>query len=178
MSALATPSGSRSINRETVQVLRSGVRDLLTFEDARASSLTGRASGLAGFVGLALPLAGVLARSLPTHGWQRDLAIGFAVPGFATLLAAIAIVVLGVLIPSPGITIELAEVERYPTYEFIRQDPLMVEGRFLRGDVETLAVERRRNDRKGFALRYAYISLTVALAFVMAEGILLVASRV
>jgi len=168
----------RGANLETVRVLRGAVRDLLTFEDARNASLTARGAGLAGFVGLALPLSGVLARSLPAHGSARGLAIGLAVPGFCSLLLAVGVVVLGVLIPSPGITVDIDEVERYPTWDFIRQAPLMVEGRFLRGDVQILRVERRRNDRKGFALRYAYISLTVALLFVMAEGILLTATHV
>ena len=168
----------RDVNLETVRVLRGGVRNLLAFEDARAASLATRGSGLAGFVGLALPLAAVLARSLPAHGSERTLGIGLAVTGFCSLLLAVVIVVLGVLIPSPGITVDIEEVERYPTYAFIRQDPVMVEGRFLRGDVEILRVERRRNDRKGFALRYAYIALTIALLFVVGEGILLTATHV
>jgi hypothetical protein len=170
-------AGDKGVNRETVEILRGEVRTLLAFEESRAGSLTARGSGLAGFVGLALPLAGVLAQSLPAHGWERDLAIGLAVPGFLALLAAIAIAVHGVLIPSEAVMFDLAEVERYPTYEFIRQDPLMVDGRFLRGEVQTLGAERRKNDSKAAALRRAYVALTIALAFVMGQGILLVASR-
>lgn len=171
---MATAAG---VDKESVEVLRGAVRWFLAIEESRTGSLTARASGLAGFVGLAVPLAGVLAQALPAHGWQRDLAVGLAVPGFLSLLAAIAVAVHGVLIPSSALAIDLAEVERYPTHEFIRQQPLMLEGRFLRGEVQTLAVERRRNDRKAVALRQAYIALTIALAFVMSQGILLAASH-
>jgi hypothetical protein len=174
---MATAGPLGGVNAETVQILRTAVQGILSAEHDRASSLMTRGSGLAGFVGLALPLSVVLAGWAPAHGWRRETTIALALAAAVALLAAVLLTLLEVLLPSPGITIALEEVRRYPTYEFIRQEPLMVEGRLLRGDIETLAVERRRNDRKGRSLRYAYIALTAGLVLVAVEGILLVVTR-
>jgi hypothetical protein len=174
---MATADPFRGVEVETVRVLRGTVQALLKSENDRAGSFLNRGSGLTGFVGLALPLAIAVASRAPTNGWSRYLAFGLTAAAALCFLAAVTVSLLEVLLPSPGITIDLDEVRRYPTYEFIRKPPLEVEGRFLRGEVESLAVERRRNDRKGRSLRYAYIALTAGLVFVAGEGILLVASR-
>jgi hypothetical protein len=51
-----------SIQPDTVEALVQNVRGLMTDEEQRASSLMSRGSGLAGFAGVILALAGVRRR--------------------------------------------------------------------------------------------------------------------
>src|SRR5438105_12266235 len=139
---------------ESVEELRNAVRDLVKDEDARAQSLNGRASGLTGFVGLILSVAaaagavGGRGTAAGLHHWPR-IVVGVSVA--AALLALVAAVfasVVKVLLPSPGVTISIKEVERYPFPEFISQDKVMIQGRLMWGFVDALKRERQPTESK------------------------------
>jgi len=124
------------IVEETVEELRQAVRRFLDDEDSRAQSLNNRASGLTAFVGVIVPLAGLLVRPYPgvNEGVRTFIAI-VAPIGFLLLLLGAAFAVRKVLLPSEGVAVSVDEVKRHPTYQFIGEKSLMVKGRLLRGDV-------------------------------------------
>ena len=168
---------------ESVEELRNAVRDLVKDEDARAQSLNGRASGLTGFVGLILSVAaaagavGGRGTAAGLHHWPR-IVVGVSVA--AALLALVAAVfasVVKVLLPSPGVTISIKEVERYPFPEFISQDKVMIQGRLMWGFVDALKRERERNESKARWLKLSYIVVCIGLGFVSLAGATAIVDR-
>jgi hypothetical protein len=163
------------INETTVNALVDEVNDLLDNEDRRSQSFITRGSGLAAFTGLIVPLVGLLGRAADVDlGSSMRLVVAFLfVVGTVLLLIAIAFVVFGVLMPSPGMTIRMSEVERYPSWAFISEPAVMAKGRQLRGLVNSLGVERTRNERKGRWLWAAYIVISVGLTCIATDGVIL-----
>lgn len=91
---------THAIQPETVEALVQNVRGLISDEGQRASSLMSRGSGLAGFAGIILALAGVAARS--THqlgGVLGAIVLGLSAAAFVILALAVVIVVVGLLVP-------------------------------------------------------------------------------
>jgi hypothetical protein len=163
-------TGERDIDPRTVRVLAESAHELLEAESTRGESFNVRASGLAAFIGLVLPLGALVAdRVSGLDGSPREVAIVVGVLGLIAFIGAVVLVVLGVLLPNPGITVSLDEIERYPSYEFVEEDALIAEGRVLRGRVEMLVSERLRNDQKGIWLRNAYLAFLVGVVAVAVE---------
>jgi hypothetical protein len=168
---------------ESVEELRNAVRDLLKDEDARAQGLNGRASGLTGFVGLILSVAAaagaVGGRGTPAglHHWPR-IVVGVSVAtALLALVGAVFASVVKVLLPSPGVTISIGEVERYPFPEFISQDKVMIQGRLMWGFVDALKRERQRNESKARWLKLSYIVVCVGLGLVSLAGATAIVDR-
>lgn len=178
------PSVDVRIQADTVDALVESVRALLRDEDAREQSFTARGVGLSGFAGLIISLAGAVSAALvgPVTGSHASpplaapwkwIVVGLIIGSLLLLLATVAVVVLGVLLPREFASFSMAEVERYPRPEFVHQPRVMVQGRTLRGLVTALASERKKNARKAYRLRRAYQLLLEGLAGVTVLAIIL-----
>jgi hypothetical protein len=134
-----------------------------------------RATGVAGLIGLIVSVSGLAAR-LPIsdlHGDTRDIAGALFAAAATVLLGAIAMVVLGVLKPSAGKTTAMSEIRSYPNWAWITKRSLEVEGHLMRGAVESLGVERERNERKARWLFAAYICLMIGVGCLAADALIL-----
>jgi hypothetical protein len=95
-----------SINPETVEALVANVRGLIDDEERRSSSLMSRGSGLAGFAGIILALAGVAARSTTGLGdLLGPIVSALSAAAFVSLALAVVIVVVGLLVPRSGLAV-------------------------------------------------------------------------
>jgi hypothetical protein len=161
---------------ESVEELRNAVRDLVKDEDARAQSLNARASGLTGFVGLILSVAaaasavGGRGTTAGLHHWSRIVIGGSLAGALLALVAAVFVSVVKVLLPSPGVTLSMEEVERYPLPESVSLDKVVIQGRLMWGFVDALRRERQRNESKAGWLKFSYIALCVGLGLVSLAG--------
>jgi hypothetical protein len=63
------------------------------------------------------------------------------------------------------------EAERYPTWEFISQESVMVQGRLMRGFLAAVARDRERNAMKAKWLRRSYWLVCLGLGLVASAGI-------
>lgn len=110
----------------------------------------------------------------PDHpGADRHLAISAAVAvalALLALLGAVVVVVARVVLPSPGVRIATSEVEHYPTFAFVSQPRVMIQGRLLRLYVEALARERERNEEKARWLRVGYLAAALGVGLVAVAG--------
>jgi ABC-type transport system involved in multi-copper enzyme maturation permease subunit len=161
---------------DTVDALLETVRELLRAEDSRATSLTARGSGLAGFVGLIISLSATVGQravsaSLPP-GWKAATIALFALALIA-LVSAVIVVVLRVLLPQSYRNLAMSEVSRYPLPEFVYAEKVMVQGRTMRGHIDALATERDRNDGKARGLRCAYLLLIAGLGLAAVDAVIL-----
>jgi hypothetical protein len=163
-------------NEETVHALLETVKDLLRSEEARATSLNTRGSGLAGFIGIIVSLSVTVGRDVLSADMAlsaRLVAIVVFVAALGVLVASVIIVVVRVLAPVSYRNIAMSEISRYALPEFVQQEKVMVEGRTMRGLIDALASERDRNDRKARSLGRAYNLLVAALCLVAGEAIIL-----
>lgn len=170
------PNEPQRPREDTVDALLETVRELLRAEEARATSLNTRGSGLAGFVGLIVSLSASLgqrALSVDLAGVPEVIAIVLFAAALGLLVAAVLVVVLRVLAPQSYRNLAMSEVRRYALPEFVFAEKVMVQGRTLRGLIDALATERDRNDRKARALRTAYVLLVTGLAAAAAEALIL-----
>ncbi len=115
---------------DTVDALVETVRELLRAEDSRATSLTGRGSGLAGFLGLIISLSAsvgqrAVSASLRT-GWKAAAITLFAL-ALISLVTSVVVVVLRVLLPRSYRNLAMSEVSRYPLPEFVFAEKVMVQ---------------------------------------------------
>jgi hypothetical protein len=93
-----------SIQPDTVEALVQNVRGLMTDEEQRASSLVSRGSGLAGFAGVILALAGAAATSVNGyHGTLGIVLTGLSAAALVSLAMAVVAVVVGLLLPPVGV---------------------------------------------------------------------------
>lgn len=154
------------INEETVESLLNEVREQLKAEDAREQSFNTRAGGLAGFVGIIVAITtGVGKVALDADlSCRAEVLMGVAF-GIAmlSLLASMGIAVVKVLIPQESAAISMKTIERYPKWEYVKKDPVMVHGEIMRGLITALAKDRQRNSSKAKWLRWAYIALLVGI---------------
>jgi len=161
-------------NPETVEVLLDGVRRMLSDEDGRGESLNSRGAAVAGFLGIVIALAGsVEATTSSSGGEYHAIAAGLAGIALVALVASVGVIGWGVLLPSGGKAISMEEVEKFPTWQFITQEPVMTRGYLLQGAVGTLKRDRDRNNRKAKWLRYGYIGMGAGLLLVSSAGIVL-----
>ena len=164
------------INPATVSSLLGTVRELLRAEEAREQGLLTRASSLAGFAGLLLPVSiagGAAIFSVNLSQSWRAVAFGVLAAGLLGLSGTIGAAVIGVNHPRESVGIAIAEVENYPTYAFVTEPPEVIEGRTMRGLIQVLAKERERNSGRARALRWAdRLFMGAMFAFVAVGGIL------
>lgn len=167
---MSTPA----IQPETVEALVQNVRGLITDEEQHASSLMSRGSGLAGFAGIILALAGVAARSTSGLGSPFGaIVVGLSAGAFVSLALAVIVVVVGLLVPRGRLVFSATEIRRYPTNDVMSKDRVSVQSLFLRALVRSLELERKRNQRGSAALRLGYALLCFGLALVTAVGVTL-----
>jgi hypothetical protein len=142
------------IDQETVAELRDAVRDLLRDEDARAQSLTARATGLAGFVGVIVAVVATVWPGGDVGPSSRQGVLTFALTvtaggAVAALVAAVIAVIVRVLLPSPGVRVATSEVERFRTVELAPQPAVVIRGDLLGAYARALIDESERNgDRR------------------------------
>lgn len=168
-----TPPG---IKPETVDALVDAVRDLLQAEDTREQSFNTRAGGLASFVGIIVSLTtagGKLA--FDEHLSHRATILGTVAFGvaMAALLVTLLMAIVKVLVPQESAAISMKTIQRYPNWEYIAQDKVMVQGEILHGLIAALAKDRERNSSKATWLRRAYIALLIAVVGLIAFGVIL-----
>jgi hypothetical protein len=163
------------INEATVSILLGEVRDLLSAEQQREQSLITRASGLTGFVGLIVALIGVVGGGTGASLSERTkLALGvLVIAGLVFLAIAVFVVIVFVLLPSPSKSIATNEVEKYPSLEYVSGEAVFAEGRIMRGLIEQLRIERRRNKTKADGLKAGYVLVGFGIAFIAALGLIL-----
>jgi hypothetical protein len=162
---------------ETVTELLSTVRGLLKDEGDTEASLNARASGLTGFVGLILSLAAAAGATtgkdagLGLHHGVRVLT-GILVAGaLVALAAAVVLVVARVLLPKQTVVIAANEATEYPTWEFISQEHVMIQGRLMRGFLASLERDRERNALKAKWLSRSYVLVCTGLLLVACAGV-------
>lgn len=161
----------------TVTELLSTVQGLLKDEEDRATSLNARASGLTGFVGIILSLAAAAGAATGKdagaglHHGVRVLTGVLVASALVMLALAVVLVVARVLLPTPSFTIATDEATRYPTWEFISQEHVMIQGRLMRGSVITLTRDRERNALKAKWLRRSSVLVCTGLLFVASAGV-------
>jgi len=169
-------STARKINEATVEQLLEAVRGMLSEEGERATSLNGRAAGLTGFIGVILSIAAAtgaaLGKSAGTglHHGVRILVGSLVAGALISLVLAVVAVVAKVLLPTQGFVIETAEVKKYPTWEFIEQDRVMVQGYLMRGYITALERDRVRHESKATWLGRSYKMVCVGLLLVATAG--------
>jgi MFS family permease len=156
--------------------LREAARQLLADEDSRGSSLNGRGTALAGFVGVILSIAAAGGAGLGSsttaelgHGVRIAVAVLIAF-GLLILVAAVIAVVWKVLLPSPGETIALADTDHWIDPTFTDRVSVNTEGYLLDGYTKALRTERERNDKKADWLGRSYIAVCIGLVLVAIAG--------
>lgn len=156
---------------DTVEELRDTVGDLLTREAGRAQSLDARSTWLAGFCGVVMSLSANIGLTIlkGVSGGARSLVLILHVLSVALLLAA-ALLALSALLPRASVILSIREVERYPLPEFFRQAKYLVQGRALRGFIESLRHDRAIGDRKARRFRGAVAVLSAGLICVALEA--------
>jgi hypothetical protein len=161
-------------NLKTVEVLLEGARRMLDDEERRGESLNTRGAAVAGFLGIVIALAGgVQATTFGSGGEYHAVAAGLAALALIALLVSVGLIGWGVLLPSSAKAVAIADVEKFPTWHFVGQTPVMVAGYLLAGAVGTLKLDRERNNRKAEWLSRGYIGMGVGLLLVSLAGIVL-----
>jgi hypothetical protein len=161
----------------TVMELLSTVRGLLKDEGDREASLNTRASALTGFVGLILSLAAAAGAGIGKdagaglHHGVRVLNGVLVAGALVALAAAVVCVVAKVLLPKRSVVIATSEAARFPNWEFISEDQVMIQGRLMRGFLESLELDRERNALKAKWLSRSYILVCTGLLLVAGAGL-------
>ena len=165
------------INPETVEVGLENARWVLADEQARGQSLQTRASGLAGFAGIIISL---LAAAVVTAAQRHDLTEGqrtvvtaFLAYGLVLLIAAIAMLLLGVLATRQIEVTAVSELELYAKRTFMTHSPAWAQGRITSTLVKALAAERAQNNRRVRWLNSGATAVVAALVFVAAGAVTL-----
>ena len=156
--ASGPPQVAKQVVPDTVEALLENAKALADGEDARGASLKLRAGWLLGFLGVMLTILLTQARELP----RADLgAIGTPVAGTSVIIA------LGFILASARLAVktlsvvqlwhvEPAEAQKYPTNEYISEQPEDARGKMLHGWVRQFADERPANNIKATDLQKAF----------------------
>jgi hypothetical protein len=161
--------GPGPVKPETVEALLETTRQLIREEDTRAESLNVRGGGLAGFAGLIAAVAGPLGAAALSDGLNRTVRYVVAIALVAALIAlvgAVTAAIAGVLWPKTYSTLGMEEIERYPTYAYITQERVMVQGIALRGAISILTKQRSLNGIKAGWLVWGYRGLLTGIVLV------------
>jgi hypothetical protein len=158
---------------ENVDALVDTVRVLLAAEESRDQSFNGRGVGLAGFVGIIVSLTATIGRDAIQAGLERPwttVSLGLFGGALVLMLATVAVVVRGVLIPKESAHLAYTDVVDYPLPAYVYQSKIMTQGRTLRGLVDILGIERERSSRKARLLHVAYGTLLAGLICIAGLG--------
>ena len=163
---MATPR----VEADTVEVLLENARWFWKEAEDLGSSLNTRGASLVAFGAIILSLIGVFHQSsdVPLDFSWSNLPPALAI---AALLFAVLSVIFGVLIPTQGTTIATPEIEAYPTFAVVTRSKTDVQGTTLRGLVQSINVERRKNGRKARWLKIAYVAVAFGLLCVTVDAI-------
>jgi hypothetical protein len=160
-------------------VLLDGVRQMLVEESQRGESLNTRGAAVSGFLGIVIALSGTVeGTTFTSGGTYHAVAASLAAAALVSLLVSVGLIGWGVLLPSAADAISIDDVEKFPTYRFITQTPLMVTGYLLTGSVGVLKRERNRNNRKARWLRFGYVAMSIGLLLVSGAGFALTVKAV
>src|SRR5439155_499316 len=113
--------------------------------------------------------AGVSAE--PSTSPERTVVSAVLGAALLVLMSAIVLVVWHVLRPADGYVVDLDEISRYPTFEYVSRRKVRVQGELLRDHVDAVDRDRRRNDQKTEWLGRAYALVCLGLALVTATGV-------
>jgi hypothetical protein len=127
-----------------------------------------KAASLATFASLVLSLAAALGGRLVSAQEARWVFGPYAL-GLALLVLAIGAAV-WVLLPKEQLMLGLAYLERFPKWSEILKPRVQVQGETMAGLVEAIALERRVNQRKAHAVRWAFLLLVGGLAVTAADA--------
>jgi hypothetical protein len=161
---------------DTVDGLLEAVNGLLRAEEARATGLDTRGSGLAGFLALIASVTLALGQrglAAPLPALWKTVTIVLFLATLLLLFLTVGVTVLKVLFPQSYRSIATAEVRTYATSEVVSKPKVMAQGSVMRGLIEALATERKRNDGKARWLRRSYGALVVGVALATANGAIL-----
>jgi hypothetical protein len=154
---------------DKVGVLLETVRSLLVEENEREQSLNTRGVGFAGFVAIVLPLTTTVGHTVLSSGWRTPWK-GIVVGLYALApLASVILVVHAVLRPQTGSSLDVGEVQRYPTDEYLEPSLLEIEGAIMRGLIDTLVTARKLGQRKARGLRHGCGLLLIGLSRPLAD---------
>jgi hypothetical protein len=87
------------------------------------------------------------------------------------LASAVVLVVWKVLLPTPALTIDTKEIERYSTAEFIHREHVEIQGHLMNGFIASLKLERKRNALKAEWLGWSYKLVCAGLSLVALAGV-------
>jgi hypothetical protein len=120
----------------------------------------------------------VEATTFGSGGEYHAVAASLAAAALVALLTSVGVIGWGVLLPSASVAVSIADVEKFPTWEFITRDVVTTNGYLLNGVIGVLVRDRARNNEKARWLRYGYLAMSTGLLFVSTAGIVLTAEAV
>jgi hypothetical protein len=149
-------------------------------ERARAQTLSGKASTLAGFSGTILSLVAALGRELfkLDLGSVGDVAVRALFPlSVVALAAAVTFAIAGVLRPQPRLLISAEQIGEFTTQRWMRATVTEIHGNMIKSLGGMVAQERATNDAKARLTAFAAAALLVGLLAVAAQALVLAAGE-
>ena len=163
-------------NPETVEALLDTTWRLATAETARTDALDRKAATVATFTSLVAALTATVGLGF-VHEFKTWWAFCVFLAGLAALLGSV-FSAIRALWPREYLTLGIAYISRFPTWQEIRKPPEQVRGETMRTLVEAIARERSTTDEKLNWLRWSFKLLLFGLALVTAEGATLAVEEV
>lgn len=163
---------------ESVKLHLSFVRDVvLADESERQQNLDTKAGTLAGFVAIALSLEAALGASVflgdELNCGAKSLLILFFVIAVVGLGGSGLFALLAVLAPKDYLVLDTEQINRMATEEEMRRHPDEIREMQLATLTDVITHARSTNERKAKGLRYASLSLAVAIGAIAAQGLTL-----
>lgn len=155
-------------NPATVEALLDTTWRLAAAETARTDALDRKAATVATFTSLVAALTATVGLGFVD---ELDTWWAFCVflAGLAALLGSVCCAIRA-LWPREYLTLGIAYLSRFPTWQEIRKPPEQVRGETMRTLVEAIVRERSASDEKLAWLRWSFKLLLIGLALVTAEG--------
>lgn len=155
-------------NPDTVEALLDTTWRLAVAETARTDALDRKAATVASFASLVAALTATVGLGFVDEfgSWW---AFGLFVAGLAALLGSVGCATRA-LWPREYLTLGIAYLSRFPTWQEIRKPPEQVRGETMRTLVEAIARERSTSDKKLSSLRWSFRLLLLGLVVVAVEG--------
>lgn len=163
-------------NPETVEALLDTTWRLAGAETARTDALDRKAATVASFVSLVAALTATVGLGF-VNKFETWWGLGVFLAGLAALLGSV-VSAIRALWPREYLTLGIAYLNRFPTWQEIRKTPEQVRGETMRTLVEAIARERSTTNEKLRWLRWSFKLLLVGLAIVAAESATLAVEEV
>jgi hypothetical protein len=163
---------------ESVKLHLSFVRDVvLADESERQQNLDTKAGTLAGFVAVALSLEAALGATVflghELDCGAKSLLILFFVIAVAGLGASGLFALLAVLAPKDYLVLDTEQINQMATQEEMRRPPDEIREKQLVTLTDVITHARSTNEKKAKGLRYASLSLAIAIGAIAAQGLTL-----